>query len=943
MALAGVIQGCRTEDLQTEKATDKQEKSCFMAGVMRWDALRRVLRPDACPRVTTLYVSPEGRDTYSGRRAKRNLLRTDGPLASLKGARDAVRKLKLDGQLAGPIRIVVDDGTYFISEALTLGPEDSGSSSVPITYEAAEGAEPVISGGRTVTGWKKRKNGIWTTEIEDVAAGNWYFEQLYVNGRRATRARYPNEFYCYMQDVQEKVIKKGKGKRIPERARQTIFLNRNDFDRTLGVLSADEIKDVQMQIYHKWDNSWKRFDRVDSKNAAVETLGRGMASWNDWHCNTRFHLENFRAALDAPGEWFLSRDGTLYYKPLPGEDMSTAEVIAPVTDKFLVVKGDPANGEFVEHITFRGLNFRYAEYLLPDEGFNSEQAAASLEATLQFDGVRNINVEYCEVAHIGIYAVWFRNACSDCYLRHCYLHDLGAGGSRIGQLKIPDDKAEYTHHITFDNNIIRQGGYIFPCAVGVWVGFSGDNQVTHNEIADLFYTGISVGWNWGYGPSLAKRNNFAYNNVHHIGQGVLSDMGGIYTLGLSEGTRVHDNVFHDIYAYTYGGWGLYTDQASTGIIFENNLVYNTKTGGFHQHFGKENIVRNNILAFAELYQIQASRPEEHLSFTLENNIVYYDEGKVLGGGAWKKARFISKNNCFWNISRKPVEFLGNSLSDWQDKGHEQGSIIADPEFTNAKAGDYTMAEDSPALKLGFKPFDYTRAGVYGSEKWRKLGAVQTAPPLKIAPAPPPITISYNYEHSVSGEQPSRLGKAYVENKGDAIVITDETASEGKQSLKFVDAEGLKHRFNPHYVIRNINYSEGRACNSFDLRIEPGAYLSFEWRDYKDNNPYKTGPKFVVNNGKLILPGGINEKFPLGKWVKFEISAQMSEKDGSSWSLKVIGSDDKPRSWNNLPFASKDSFKVDWIGFMSNAEKETVFYLDNFSMRKMDRPDKKISN
>lgn len=870
----------------------------------------------AAPRAD-FYVSTAGRDQWSGTLEGATASGDDGPFGTLDRARRAVAELKrAHPDRTTPIVVQVRGGFYQLAEPLRFGPTDGGTAQAPVVYEAYLGERPVLSGGVRLTGFQVDGQGRWTLQIPEVARGEWNFIQLFVNGERRYRPRLPKDGYHYI------------GAELPPSEEHGGRPDR--FRYREGDIRADWANrdDVEIITFHSWTADRHRIAAVDEARRVVSFTGAtlGGSSFFGLLANGRYLIENVKEALTEPGEWYLDRPtGVLTYLPLPGEDPATAEVIAPRLERLVEIAGEPGIGLWVEHLTLRGLTFSHTNWLTPPQGHHMGQAEINVPAAIHAVGARHCALEACTISHTGNYALHWDRGCKHCRTEGCELWDLGAGGVKIGE-QAPRDDDQLTSHNVVRGNLIAHAGRLLPAGIGVWVGHSPYNELTQNTIFDLYYSSFSVGWSWGYGRSDAHHNLIADNHCYQVGQDVLSDMGGIYTLGIAPGTTIRHNCFHDINCYSYGGWGIYFDEGSTGVVAENNLVYRTEGGGFHQHYGRENVLRNNIWAFDQRYEVARTRAEEHLSFTFERNIVCTN-GEPLLGSNFSGNNYAFDNNVYWTYKGTP-SFAGMTWEEWRGKGQDTNSVIADPRFVNVEADDFRLEPDSPALTIGFVPFPLTGFGKPTPSSPEALREVPRA-----FPAPgeiPPIVIAEDFELLNVGDKPPSA-KVTEETDEATIRVTDETAATGQHSLKFVDAAGQKAEYNPH-MYYEPGFKSGPVVGKFALRVEPGTHMYHEWRDYR-LPPFRVGPAlWVAADGQVTSHGKVLFQAPPSTWMTIRISVRLGDEADGTFDLSVTWPGrDQPLEFPGL--ACDPEFRqADWVGFTANADGPGVFYVDDIDVR-----------
>lgn len=662
------------------------------------------------------YVAPGGNDGASGANAQE-------AFATLERARDAVRQLKGSRKWQGPISVYLRGGMYWRTEPLILGAEDSGTQAWPVTYAAQAGEKAVINGGRKIAGWARHEKNLWVAEVPEVKAGKWHFRQLFINGQSRRRARTPNEGFYRVAG-------------FPDGGREVNYhTDCQRFEYASGDLDPNwtNLDDVEVIVYHFWTDSHLPIKSFDVEKRIVTFKHKAGKVFTDDFTSkgARYIVENVLEALDQPGEWYLDRQaGRLYYMPMPGEDMSTAEVIAPVAPALVVLRGDAVGRQFVEHVAFRNLSFMYTHFQLPPGNSNDQQGSTSVPAGITLAGARHCVFEGCTIGNLGTFAFDLGRGCTFNEFKDNEVSYVAAGGWRINGGTERNHPLERTANNLVCDNRLHHYGEVYPSAVGILLMNTSGNTIAHNDIHHGWYTGISIGWVWGYQRSISRDNVIEFNHIHHIGQGLISDMGAIYTLGVSPGTVIRNNLIHDVDANQYGGWGIYHDEGSTHLLVENNVVYNTKFATFNIHFAKEVTVRNNIFALGRLQQLSRGKVEPHKSVFFENNIVYWKEGGLLDKG-WKDVPYTfhfhpkdqrgtrQETSTFemdWNVYFNPglkaeaVKFGEGSFEEWKKRGKDVHSVYADPMFENAEAFDFRLKPSSPALAMGFRPIDLSKVG-----------------------------------------------------------------------------------------------------------------------------------------------------------------------------------------------------------------------------------------
>lgn len=559
-----------------------------------------------------LWVSPEGSDDNPGTKAQ--------PFASVAAAQREARELRRLGKVGShePVRIILRGGVYPLSSPLLVRSEDSGTAISPTVFEAAPAENPILSGGVQITGWKKMtgkipglpvavQGEVWVADAPKFGGRMLEFRQLWVNGRKAIRARQPNN------GTLDHLV-------AWDKTHQEAWISTGSAGILAGKMPALPGQ-LEMVVDQVWEIATLRIKtvRVDGNKVCLtfqqpESKLEFEHPWPPVIVNTHyqapFFLANAIEFLDQPGEWFEDVSaGKVYYWPRPGEDLTQASVVAPALETLVKITG--SLDEPVANVRFTGVAFEYATWLRPSKagdvplqagmyfldayrlkpkgtayhpGLDNQAWIGRPPAGVSVKDANHIELERCRFEHMAAAGLDFQSGTHDGLIQGCVFHDLGGNGIQMGKFSDagvethvpynPKDERVICTREKVLNNLVTDCGTEDWGSVGICVGYGREIAIEHNEVSNLPYTGIGVGWGWNKAPNCMRDNRVVANNVHHIATR-LGDTGGIYTLSPQPGTIISDNCISDIQLSRYvpdpDHWFyLYLDEGSSFITVRDN-------------------------------------------------------------------------------------------------------------------------------------------------------------------------------------------------------------------------------------------------------------------------------------------------------------------------------------------------------------------------------------
>ncbi len=558
-----------------------------------------------------IFVSPEGHDGNEGSAV--------APLQTIDAALKMLQQMNVPSEGA---TIWLYGGTYYLDSPISFTYRDS----TPITIRAVSSDPPVISGAVAITDWTETQylgRQVWMARLETDS-----LLAVYDSMGALPSARWPKSGTLAVAKVD------ASDAIHPTSKEQASFGNQSQFSAFYAKPSdiTISLEGARLRMPHLWK------DEITGIAGYVPDSGRIILNRRTSmtiSAKDVYWFENVLGTPLSPGEWaFDATSRTLIYAPRATDDIWETTLYAGVLERLVTI-------ENVNDIRFSGITFSRTGWSIPlrDREVDFPQAAYDADASIYVRDARNIVFDHCTFTDIGAGCIRFDYNVRDSAVTRCTFTNIGAHAVYIKGKNIRNDP-QATTRITVANNSIAGFGRNFYNAAAVLIIHASDITVMHNEIHEGYYSAISGGWVWGAAQSATYGLKITNNLIYNIGQGMLSDMGGIYLLGTQTGTMVSDNIIYNVTARQYGGWGVYLDEGASGVLVERNLVYDCSAQGFHQNQGVYNIVRNNIFANNKSSQVGITDKDAKGTFLLESNILvgsepfyfraYGDENIVMG-------------------------------------------------------------------------------------------------------------------------------------------------------------------------------------------------------------------------------------------------------------------------------------------------------------------------